>query len=112
MSKIILSEKQIGNINIRYSVSKAEPCILNALIINGVSTSVFTFGKIKDISPMNAPKNYFGCVKRRFLPYSLIPEADLKPLGITRDDIPTINSFLKKLIDRDNCSECFKKIKG
>lgn len=112
MSKIILSERKVGNLNIKYSISKAEPCILNALIINGKPSSVFSFGRIRDVEADIPRKGFFGCSKRRFLPYTFIPESLLKEIGISRDDIPVINEFIKKIVDRDDCKFCFEKING
>lgn len=110
MAKIILLEEKIDGINIKYSVSKAEPCLLNALIINDVPTSMFLFGKIKDVDAQFAPDDYFGCMNRRFLPYSVVPKANLDELKITKADAQKISAFIQKISNRGKCDFCVKKI--
>ena len=109
MSKVILYEKEIDGINIKYSVSKAEPCLLNALIINDVPSSIFTFGKVKDISSALAPPNYFGCMNRKFIPYALIPPKDLEELKIKKEDVQKINDFISSIANRGKCNFCEKR---
>ena len=110
MAKVILFEKQIGDINIKYSISKAEPCLLNALIINDYPTSMFTFGKIRDVMASSAPPDYFGCMKRLFIPYAVISSEDLKLMKITKEDVPVINEFISAIANKGKCDFCEKKL--
>lgn len=107
MPKFSLTKVKIKDLDIEYSVSRAEPCMINILYINGILSSIFDFGTVKDIEP-SVKKDFFGCMKRRFLPYSFITPDKLKKLNLTKEQVDLVNDFLAKTINRDKCNVCDK----
>lgn len=111
MARLPYKEKNLGQVKIRYAVSRKEPCMIAVLYVNGISASLLDFGTVRD-TEASLSNNFFGCMKRRFLPFPYVPNAILEKVKLNRADLEDLNTLFEEIINRDKCDECYKLLFG
>ena len=104
MARLAFKEENVGNIQIKYAVSRRQPCLIAVLYVNGFQASIFDFGVTKDLE--EPPARFFGCMNRQFIPHRYPPSDIYTKYNITKEELADINAFFKRILNFGHCSFC------
>ena len=104
MARLAFKEENVGKIQIKYAVSRRQPCLIAVLYVNGFQASIFDFGVTKDFG--EPPSSFFGCINRQFVPHKYPPSDIYKKYNITKEELAEINDAFKRILSFGHCAFC------